>query len=437
MSREMKDSGIEWIGVIPLKWKRTKLLNILRGRITDGPHETPSLVDVGIPFISIDCLNSTEKIDFSKCKKFINESDYQRYSKKTIIEKGDILFTKAATIGKTAIVGDEQFMIWSPIAVIKTNPLLSFNKFIYYTLCCEQYIEHVCLLGSINTQINVGMRELEQSIIPIPTINEQSIISSYLDTHLIKIDETITIIKKTIEEYKKLKQSIITEAVSKGIRKNRPMKNSGIEWIESIPKEWKIVRGKQLFRDIDERSIDGSEELLTVSQFTGVTPRSQKNVNMFEAESTEGYKKCNIGDIAANTMWLWAGAIGVSNYDGIISPSYNVYRQINSAYDSTYLDFLLRIQPLVQHFESLSTGIRASRLRLYPEQFLNIRYPVPPMEEQKEIASYLNKKNSAIDSLIERKQKLIQELEQYKKSTIYEYVTGKKEVQSTIACSEE
>jgi type I restriction enzyme S subunit len=206
------------------------------------------------------------------------------------------------------------------------------------------------------------------------------------------------------------------------------MKDSGIEWIGEIPEEWSVIRGKGLFEEINARSEDGSEELLTVSQYTGVTPRSQKNVNMFEAETLEGYKICEIGDIAANTMWLWAGAIGVSQYRGVISPSYNIYRQKGNTYNSEYLDCLLRCVPLVQHYESLSTGIRASRLRLYPQQFLSIRFPVPPKEEQEIIVDYLSSKAIEMDRLIEKKQQFLTELESYKKSLIYEYVTGKREV---------
>ena len=149
---------------------------------------------------------------------------------------------------------------------------------------------------------------------------------------------------------------------------------------------------------------------------------------MFEALTLEGYKICEIGDIAANTMWLWAGAIGVSKYRGVISPSYNVYRQKSSEYVPEYLDILLRAPMLVQEYASLSTGIRVSRLRCYPKDFLNIRFPVPPLKEQEKILCFFAKKFAAVDRLISIKQDKIEKLEQYKRSLIYEYVTGKKEV---------
>lgn len=221
---------------------------------------------------------------------------------------------------------------------------------------------------------------------------------------------------------------MITEVVTKGLDPTVPMKDSGVEWIGEIPAHWKIQRGKALFKETEARSADGSEELLTVSQYTGITPRSQKNVTMFEALSLEGYKICEIGDIAANTMWLWAGAIGVSEYRGVVSPSYNVYRQRSNNFAPRYLDHLLRAPMLVQEYDSLSTGIRASRLRLYPKDFFNIMFPVPPLEEQQAILDALNSKFSAVDRLIAIKQAKIEKLEQYKRSLIYEYVTGKREV---------
>ena len=129
---------------------------------------------------------------------------------------------------------------------------------------------------------------------------------------------------------------------------------------------WPLYRGKQLFHVIDERSQEGIEDLLSVSHITGITPRNQKNVTMFQAESLVGYKLCQIGDIVANTMWTWQGAIGVSNYMGVVSPSYNVYRQNRDIYHPRFLDMLLREQNLIDVYHSLSTGIRPSRLRLYP-----------------------------------------------------------------------
>lgn len=189
------------------------------------------------------------------------------------------------------------------------------------------------------------------------------------------------------------------------------------------PARWTMRRGKVLFREIDERSADGSEELLSVSHITGITPRSQKNVTMFQSESLVGYKICRPGDIAANTMWTWQGAIGVSDYFGVISPSYNVYRQRQDTYNPRYLDFLLREPKLVDVYYSLSTGIRPSRRRLYPDEFLTIRFPVPPRVEQDKIVRFLDEKANAIDEVIATRQKQIDELHELRKTIINHVVT--------------
>ncbi len=173
----------------------------------------------------------------------------------------------------------------------------------------------------------------------------------------------------------------------------------------SYPARWPLIRGKQLFRVIDERSEGGEEELLSVSHITGITPRSQKNVTMFQAESLVGYKLCKTGDIAANTMWTWQGAIGVSKFAGVVSPAYNVYRQKSDIFNPQYLDMLLRERQLVDVYHSLSTGIRPSRLRLYPDVFLTIKLPVPPREEQDQIVRFLDWKVSNINKLIAIKKK--------------------------------
>lgn len=189
------------------------------------------------------------------------------------------------------------------------------------------------------------------------------------------------------------------------------------------PSRWPLYRGKQLFRVIDERSDVGTEDLLSVSHITGITPRSQKNVTMFKSESLIGYKLCQMGDIVANTMWTWQGAIGVSKYEGVVSPAYNVYRQRKDYFNSTYLDMLLREHQLVDVYHSLSTGIRPSRLRLYPDVFLTIEFPVPPRAEQDQIVRFLDWKVSEINKLIGIRRKEIQELNQAKESIITRAVT--------------
>ena len=421
--RQMKDSGIEWIGEIPQDWNFTALKRVAFIQTGNTPSKNRQEIYYsnanGIPWIKADNMGTYRPIVVTA-----------EYLTSAGANEGRIFPPNTVYVCCIASVGKVGYSNITASCNQQINALLFnelyFWKYGYYVTLAQEDEYQVKANGNVVKILNTETQS--NLIVPIPTITEQNRIATFLDKKCTEIDNVISKTTASIEEYKKLKQSIITKAVTKGIRGNRPMKDSGIEWIGEIPSDWKTLRGKMLFYEVNNRSNDGDEELLTVSHITGITPRSVKNVNMFMSESLVDYKICEVGDIAANTMWLWQGAIGVSRYRGVISPSYNTYRQRSSVFDSTYLDYMLRIGPLVNVYKTYSTGIVASRLRLYPKDFLSIHFPVPPMQEQVELGGYLNFKCQEIDKIIDRKQQLITELEAYKKSLIYEYVTGKKEV---------
>jgi type I restriction enzyme S subunit len=197
-----------------------------------------------------------------------------------------------------------------------------------------------------------------------------------------------------------------------------------VRWLGDIPNHWSEKRGKYFFREIDERSESGEEELLSVSHTTGVTPRSQKNVTMFKAESYVGHKIARPNDIVINTMWAWMSALGVSKDVGIVSPAYGVYRPLNDAdFMPAYLDYLLRTPMLRWEYICRSTGIRSSRLRLYPDQFLDIAFPCPPREEQERMVAFLRAKDAQVRRLIRNKRRLIGLVSEQKQAIINRAVT--------------
>ena len=403
MARQMKESGIDWIGRIPNEWHLAQLKRFVT--VNNG-REILEEIDKSDDAIPV-----------------YGSGGIFKYTSSYLYDGIAVLFGRKGTLGKPIMTNGK---IW----VVDTMYYLTYSpeldpKFNYFQLQCFDWVPHI----TQTALPSIVASEIVSCSFAFPPLWEQKKIASFLEAELAKIDIVQRDTRFAIDEYKKLKQSIIAEAVTKGIQHNRQMKPSGIDWIGKLPADWKVQRGKRLFVETNERSIDGHEELLTVSHITGVTPRSMKNVNMFMAESLVDYKVCHIGDLAANTMWMWQGAIGVSKYEGVISPSYNTYRQRNNSYYYGYLEYLLRIPDLVATYAAYSTGITASRLRLYPDQFFSIMFPVPPMSEQKEIADYLDKKCAEIDTLISKKTALLEELERYKKSIIFEYITGKKEVQ--------
>lgn len=191
-----------------------------------------------------------------------------------------------------------------------------------------------------------------------------------------------------------------------------------------MPEHWNEQRAKTFFREVDERSKTGQEELLSVSHLTGVTPRSQKNVTMFKAASYVGSKLCQPGDIVINTLWAWMAALGASRNLGIVSPAYGVYRPHRAdSFNPAYLDYLLRTRAYVAEYIGRSTGIRSSRLRLYPNQFLDISLLQPPRPEQDQIVAYLRAQDAHVARLIKAKRDLIGLLSEQKLRIIDHAVT--------------
>lgn len=414
--RKMIDSGVEWLGAIPQDWDLVQIKSIASCKSEKSSY-------IGGAYIGLEHIESGS----GKLLADGSQTGIEVDSTVSSFSDTDILFGKLRPYLAKAAKPNFDGQCSTEILVL--NPSSRIQKdFLFWYLLNPAFIDAVNASTYGAKMPRANWNFIGSCYLPLPPMNMQTVISSVLNEKFAQVDTLIANVQAQIEKLKAYKQSLITEVVTKGLDPTVPMKDSGFEWIGEIPAHWEVKRGKALFEESDARSADGSEELLTVSQYTGITPRSQKNVNMFEALTLEGYKICDVGDIAANTMWLWAGAIGVSAYSGVISPSYNVYRQKAENFVPGYLDCLLRAPMLVQEYASRSTGIRASRLRLYPKDFLDIMFPVPPFGEQQEIMRVLSDKFAAVDKLIAIKESKIEKLEQYKKSLIYEYVTGKREV---------
>ena len=273
----------------------------------------------------------------------------------------------------------------------------------------------------------------EGQYVPVISAEEQTQIANFLDRKTEQIDELIRIKERRIELLQEQRTALINQAVTKGLDPNVEMKPSGVEWIGEIPAHWEVKRNKRIFHERDDRSATGKEELLTVSHITGVSPRAEKkNVGMFLARTLEGYKHCSVGNLVINTMWAWMGALGISTFDGIVSPSYNVYQLKSSEYLPRYYDYLYRTPNHINEIIRWSKGIWTSRWRLYPDAFFSMFTITPPFGEQTQIVDFLDCKNKQIDELIATEQRKIELLQEYRQSLISEAVTGKIDVRNEV-----
>lgn len=431
-----KESGIPWIGQIPEGWGTSYLLHALRGNITDGPHETPRLVEDGIPFISVDSLNDSEHIDFTIVKKYISEEDYLEYCKKAILEENDILFSKSATIGKTAIVGRERFMVWSPLAIIKPAFNKVYPKYLYYVVSNEQYRKSVCLLATYNTQLNVGMRTLEKSLIPIPPLAEQEAIAAFLDKKTGNIDELVGLLNKQIADVRAYRQSLITETVTQGLNKDVPMKDSGVEWIGQIPEGWHLTKLKHLTSKIGSGITPSGGA--TIYQDSGVLFIRSQNVYANglklddvayisdEIDNSMQSSRVLYGDVLLNITGASIGRCTTFNLERTranVNQHVCIIRPITELLLSKYLQYTLNSSLGQTQIALCQTG--GNREGLNFEQLKNFLIPDIPLFEQQQIVEFLDKKTKDIDELLVKLEAQVADLLAYKSSLISEAVTGK------------
>jgi type I restriction enzyme S subunit len=264
--------------------------------------------------------------------------------------------------------------------------------------------------------------------IDLPEVEEQQRIANFLDAETARIDNLVSHKSQLLKLLDERVRALASLRCFRGLRPDAPTKESEIGPIGRVPEHWTVTRNKNIFREVIEPSLTGMEELLTVSHISGVTPRAEKNVNMFMAESLVGYKKCRPGDLVINTLWAWMGALGISRYHGIVSPAYGVYRLTGGSAASEYLDFLYRTPEYICEMTRYSKGVWTSRLRLYPESFLSLRVPLPPLSEQRSIVAAIRMELAPDLDL----QRMLREsnalLEERRKALITAAVTGQFDV---------
>lgn len=261
---------------------------------------------------------------------------------------------------------------------------------------------------------------------PIPA--EQCRIADFLDAETSRIDRLVKAKEASSALMDERRTALISEYCLRGVSEKFEYKESGIGPIGKVPQHWKIVRNKTILTEVTDLSSTGDEEMLTVSHLTGVTPRSEKNVNMFEAESTVGYKICQPNDLIINTLWAWMGALGIARNTGIVSPAYGVYRFTSDDIDPSFFDYLYRTPAYVTEMTRFSKGVWTSRLRLYPESFLALRVPVPPRAEQVDIVSAIQREIAPELAVQSRIRKSVELLRERRQALITAAVTGQFDV---------
>lgn len=428
MPREMKDSGIEWIGEIPSTWKLCKIKHVCS---TIGSGTTPKSGNSG--FYENGTINWIQSGDLYNKTNLTNVSTLitkrafsSTTSLKLYIAPYIVIAMYGASVGNTAI---STIDACTNQACCCLKPNISTHlKYLFYWInhCKSDFLDK----AEGGTQPNISQQKIANQYFLQPLFSEQQLIANFLDYKCNEIDALHADIEKQIATLEDYKKSVITEAVTKGLNPDVEMKDSGSTYWNTIPNHWNLSDIKYLFEIV--KRIAGKEgfDILSVTQ-KGLKIKDISNNEGQIAESYANYQFVYPNDFVMNHMDLLTGWVDCSQYFGVTSPDYRVFRLRNQANNLSYYKYVMQVCYMNKIFYSLGQGVSTlGRWRLQTSSFNNFQIPVPPISEQQEIADYLDQKTTEIDSIISAKKQQLDVLENYKKSLIYEYVTGKKEVPS-------
>lgn len=427
--REMKDSGISWIGLVPYDWKIMRLKYVSDFYNGDRGSNYPSgddLVEEGIPFLTSNNIHG-ETLDVSdEITKYITQEKYDSLGGAKVM-KNDIIFCLRGSVGTCAINKsiDEGTVASS---LVDIRPKKIDPNFLNYVL--NSPLAEIQTLDFMNGScaLNLSAENVSSYVIFVPSISEQHLISTYLDAKCAEIDALTADIKSQIDTLEQYKHSVITEAVTKGLDKDVEMKESGIEYVGKIPASWDMHPVYYYFGERKHKNSLGEEQNLLSLSYGNII---RKDINTREGLLPESFNTYNIveaGDIIIRPTDLQNDKsslrTGLVREHGIITSAYIDLMPVRNI-NTDYYHYLLHAFDVMKVFYNMGNGVRQG---LNFSEFSRLMVFEPSLAEQNSIVDYLNDKCGQINTVISEKQDQLATLDAYKKSTIYEYVTGKKEV---------
>lgn len=413
---DMKQSGIEWVGEIPSHW------NIHPVYFYFGERKNKNRFGQEENLLSLSYGKIIRK-DINTSEGLLPES-FNTYN---IVEAGDIIIRPTDLQNdkrslRTGLVR-ERGIITSAYIALKPIKALD-SRFFNYQLHAYDVIKVFYNMGN-GVRQGLNYSEFSRLLVFEPPIGEQKKIADYLDSICAEIDALIADVQAQIDVLEQYKRSVITETVTKGLNTDAEMKDSGIQWIGMMPSHWDCIRGKYILKYI-QKPVREDDGVITCFRDGEVTLRSNRREDGFTMADKEiGYQGIDVGDLVVHGMDGFAGAIGISDSRGKASPVLNV---LGTEQNKRYIMYFLRSMAYSDVFLALATGIRVRSCDLRWNKLAELFYPVPPIEEQDAIVAHIDSVLQKTNDVIADKKEQLAVLESYKKSLIYEYVTGKKEV---------
>lgn len=420
--REMKDSGIEWVGQIPFSWD----VKPIRAKFREVTEKNKLGIEKNALKFTYGNIVKKDNFDAADDDYVANTIlNYMVVNPGTIMLNGlnlnfDFVTQRVALVKERGII-TSAYIAFAPIL----DDDISTQFFTYLLKAYDSCKAFHNMGGGVRKILNFA--ELKKQYIVYPTITEQKRIANFLDAKCAEIDALTADIQTQIDILEQYKRSVITEAVTKGLNPDVEMKDSGIEWIGEIPSTWNIIRGKYLLKYL-QKPVKEDDGVITCFRDGEVTLRSNRREDGFTMSDKEiGYQGIDAGDLVVHGMDGFAGAIGISDSRGKASPVLNV---MDTKQNKRYIMYYLRSMAYSDVFVALATGIRVRSCDLRWNKLADLPYPVPIIDEQNAIVEYIDATLEKTDAVISEKKSQLETLDEYKKSLIYEYVTGKKEVPS-------
>lgn len=422
--REMKDSGISWIDKMPESWNAEPIkynYSLIAGATPESTNI--DFWDGDIKWITPADFK-TKDIFVSGGSRNLTVEGYKSCST-SMLPIGSIVFSKRAPIGTAALTTEKLCTNQGCLGLVEKNERV-LNKFYFYVISI--YGDVFNLYGSGTTFKEISANTFANIKLPTPPLTEQKRIVDFLDAKCAEIDALTANIQTQIDTLGQYKRSIITEAVTKGLNPDAEMKESGNQYWGRIPTDWHLSDIKYLFEIVKRIAGQEGYDILSVTQ-KGLKIKDISNNEGQIAESYANYQFVYPGDFVMNHMDLLTGWVDCSELFGVTSPDYRVFRLRDRNNNLNYYKYIMQTCYMNRIFYSLGQGVsNLGRWRLQTSSFNNFMVPVPPVEAQESIANYLDEKCAEINACIDDKQKQLEILAEYKKSLIYEYVTGKKGV---------
>jgi len=416
---KMKDSGVQWLGEVPEHWEVRKVREV--GRVINGfPFDAGRFSQsTGYPLIRIR--------DLDKARTVVRYDG--PFMESARVNPGDVLIGMDGDFNVGTWRGVEPALLNQRMCCIRCAEPAT-ERFVAYSL--PGPLKQINDVTWSTTVKHLASGQVERIQLSLPPLPEQSAIVRFLDHADRRIRRYIRARQKLIKLLEEQKQAIIHRAVTRGLDPNVRLKPSGVEWLGDVPAHWEVLRCRYIFREVDERSADGSEQHLSMSQRLGLVPSDLVENRTLVSESYAGGKLCEVGDLVLNRLKAHLGVFALARHAGVISPDYTVLRPV----DSTAIEYFERVlrSPVFRYeLRVRAKGIVEGFWRLYTDDFYDIRLPVPPPQERNAIVAHFVAETATAEQAVRKAEREIALLREYRTRLIADVVTGKLDVREAAA----